>query len=354
MGIGQQTPAQSSAPPRHGRTSVSAGNGGAGNAATQANLPSPAPEHSSLLPTTGGVGARVGENTNENAVLQSSGGEITPQAWTNPGVEILGHLTQRSAQPQSSARTDEDNDCGAAALLAGRIMQGREATAAFLRQVSDRGGGQEPPDRVAARTELRAIADRVALPAPQPPLRFAELNQAQVLLYRIGRLLDPQAHNGATQSNTGMSDVGVASLAQSGGLHTTPLAAPQPVTGATGEMGSDLLATLLELGPGRSVVRQIRGRGESPGLNHFVTVGRRGDGSPYFYNSDPAFGDATCVTGTTPTGAAPFRGVRWDDPAGLLRAGITTELASELQALQQNNRENPGNRSAPPSRTLVQ
>jgi len=82
------------------------------------------------------------------------------------------------------ARAHEDDRCAASALLGGAVMNGPDATERLLRGAAANRGTTL---NEAGRTRLGAIADHVH----SGSATYAELNEAQGLLYRAGNTMDP-------------------------------------------------------------------------------------------------------------------------------------------------------------------
>lgn len=128
---------------------------------------------------TGAVAGHGASATRRGGVMRTGDGSTTPRDWEDP-TRVLSHLTQRgNAAAPSEARTSEGDRCGAAALLGGAIMNGPSATADLLTTAADNhGNALTEPDR----TRLRAIASEVT----SGTVPYADLNEAQAILYRAG------------------------------------------------------------------------------------------------------------------------------------------------------------------------
>jgi hypothetical protein len=96
------------------------------------------------------------------------------------------------------------------------------------------------------------------------------------------------AREGARELS-GFSDTELRGLSAAGGGHprTSPIAE-----------GPDSLGNLVRgLAPGESATVRVAGQSAGTSADHFVTVGRRADGTAFLYNSDPGPGDYTAYTG---------------------------------------------------------
>lgn len=88
---------------------------------------------------------------------------------------------------------------------------------------------------------------------------------------------------------SGFSDTELRGLADAGGGRTRSV----PLT-----TGADSLSTMVRgLTAGESATVRVAGSDAGTTGDHFVTVGRRADGTAFLYNSDPARGDHTSYTG---------------------------------------------------------
>ncbi|MBM4780252.1 MAG: hypothetical protein GQE15_21335 [Archangiaceae bacterium] len=98
---------------------------------------------------------------------------------------------------------------------------------------------------------------------------------------------------------SGFSDTEISGLAAAGG------GAPRQVALTS---GADSLSTMVRgLAPGESATVRVAGTDAGTSADHFVTVGRRADGTAFLYNSDPGSGDYTAYTGASgPTQPADF------------------------------------------------
>ncbi len=64
--------------------------------------------------------------------------------------------------------------------------------------------------------------------------------------------------------------------------------------------GADSLSTMVHgLAPGESATVRVAGSDSGTSADHFVTIGRRADGTAFLYNSDPGSGDYTAYTGAS-------------------------------------------------------
>ncbi|MDP3232959.1 MAG: hypothetical protein Q8N26_09290 [Myxococcales bacterium] len=90
---------------------------------------------------------------------------------------------------------------------------------------------------------------------------------------------------------SGFSDTELRALAAAGGGAERQL---------TLTSGADSLSTMVRgLAPGESATVRVSATDSGTAADHFVTVGRRADGTAFFYNSDPGNGDYTAYTGAS-------------------------------------------------------
>ena len=90
---------------------------------------------------------------------------------------------------------------------------------------------------------------------------------------------------------SGFSDTELRGLAAAGGGAGRQL---------TLSAGADSLSTMVRgLAPGESATVRVSGTDTGAAADHFVTVGRRADGTAFLYNSDPGNGDYTAYTGAS-------------------------------------------------------
>ena len=107
----------------------------------------------------------------------------------------------------------------------------------------------------------------------------------------------------ATMDPAGFSDAEARKLARMGGLKdTTAVSTPDPTPGAQG-----LGALASKLKPGEAISVRVSGDPNGSVSDHFISVGRRDDGTLYLYNSDPAQGDASVTVGGKGNGTDAFR-----------------------------------------------
>lgn len=90
---------------------------------------------------------------------------------------------------------------------------------------------------------------------------------------------------------SGFSDTELRGLADAGGGRTRSVALAS---------GAESLSTMVrDLAPGESATVRVAGSDSGTAADHFVTVGRRSDGTAFLYNSDPGSGDYTAYTGAS-------------------------------------------------------
>jgi hypothetical protein len=216
----------------------------------------------------------------------SSSGTISNSMWTDSAHNVAAHLTQNAA----GANDADNSHCGAAALLGGAVMNGQAATAAFIENAAgdartDTGDhhGLQPATQAA----LREIAAHVRAGTAT----FEELNRVQEVLYTSSRDRE------SAFESPGLTDHNVAALA---GRAEPGASAGQFGTGADQNM--DTMVASLQ--PGQSAVMRVLGSSGSTENDHFITIGRQPDGTPYIYNPDPSSPDhdRALVTGQTPHG----------------------------------------------------
>jgi hypothetical protein len=252
--------------------------------------------------------AQMGNGNDADGVhhVASSSGTISNQMWTDSAHNVAAHLTQTAHGPDGG---NDEYRCGASALLGGAVMNGQAATAAFIENATNNAAVDDGADDhralpAASVTELHTIAGRVLAGTAS----FEDLNRVQELLYTSSRdrhaaVFGPGAH--------GLSDANEAGLAGRADPGAT-----------TGQFGSgenlNMDAMVASLQPGQSAVLRVGGSSGSDGDDHFITVGRQPDGTPYVYNPDPSTGDhdRTLVTGQAPNGHG---------------SGVTPQLQQTLQ-----------------------
>jgi hypothetical protein len=121
------------------------------------------------------------------------------------------------------------------------------------------------------------------------------------------QLLDDPHHPGdtsrqfwgvsTTNDRSGYDDAELSGLVTTGGNSTRAIT----IDNASETPFSDALA---QVGPGESITLRVAGTDEGLAADHFITLGKRADGTPYVYNPDPAKGDYTLYTGA-PSGRQP-------------------------------------------------
>ncbi|MGV3621121.1 MAG: hypothetical protein ACO1OB_09910 [Archangium sp.] len=290
-----------------------------------------------------------------SGTLRSSSGRIGADAWSRPE-QIVGHLTQ------NPARGDIGNSawrCGPSSLLGSAIMQGPTAAANFLERVATGAASSRLPE--AQKRELQTIAAAVrngtatfeqlsraqdllyragnargdvealmtrtiaSLPAGERKTELQSLltqlqspqgwlpnhaTRAQELLtaatgqtVNIGLVDDPQHPGDASRQyysldvggrqsgvdRSGFDDAEINGLANLGGA-TTRQVQLDPAARV-----QDLFA---QLQPGETMTIRVGGSEDSDVSDHFVSIGRRADGTGFIYNTDPSNGDYTLFTGS--------------------------------------------------------
>lgn len=281
----------------------------------------------SLKPDSYGVRKSAGP-------LHSASGRISSAEWADPA-RLMSRLTQNphgKLHAQSSAACSASNLIGAA-LLSG----GPDKAAALLERVAKDGRLNLGPEE---QKQLSGIASKLR----GRTATFEDMNRAQELVYRAGNTtasatdLAEQAQSSKKLTPKEKSLVSVLAgdgsdeprleklLSKALGREVHLDNGWEKVTGKTrtqdisGLTDSELknLATAAAPGatqheltapndtiegiantlkPGEAVTLRLAGDDKSGKPDHYVTVGRRQDGTFYLYNPDPAKGDATLVIG---------------------------------------------------------
>lgn len=291
---------------------------------------------------------------NGSGHLASARGRIAASAWDHPE-QIVGRLTQT---PAGGGRGNSVYRCGPSNLLAQSIMNGPDATARFLRRSAEQTPDSRLSP--AEKTELRGIADAVqnrtatfeqlsraqgllyqagnsrtdVIDACNQAVRTGRLNAAerrQVDGFRtslqggasmstqdgatLSRLLskafgqpvtvrgydDPQHPGDQSRRFVGVEVGGTMRSTDRSGFGDDELRQLGRLGGASGRdvrMDASTLRQLFDgLAPGESATLRVSGDDSGSDANHFVTIGRRPDGTAYLYNPDPGRGDFTLFTG---------------------------------------------------------
>lgn len=281
--------------------------------------------------------------------LKSKAGPITKEEWADPS-KLLQGLTQN---PAAGDTKNSREACGPSNLLGTALMSGPEGGAKFLENVAKNADSAQiwPHDRMnlslvagkirggtATREDL-AMAQEIlyragnthmgpdeAVAEALPRLSGADKTELETLngksqwndadAKRVGELLTKasgspseltrdgpgwkvQVAGARSYSDTSAySDDELSNLAKLGGLKP-----------ATAEMGqAELLKDVFgKLKPGESVVIRVAGEAEGQKPDHFVTMGRRADGTAYIYNPDPSNKDATTFIGGKGAPSAAFK-----------------------------------------------
>lgn len=291
---------------------------------------------------------------NGSGHLASARGRIAASAWDHPE-QIVGRLTQT---PAGGGRGNSVYRCGPSNLLAQSIMSGPDATARFLRRTAEQ--TPDSRLSTAEKTELRGIADAVqnrtatfeqlsraqgllyqagnsrtdVIDTCNQALRSGRLNRGErdtVGALRdkltsgaafdtqdganLSRLLtkafgqpvavrgydDPQHPGDASRRFVGVEVGGAMRRTDRSGFGDDELRQLGTLGGATGRdvrMDNTTLRQMLaDLPPGQSATIRVSGDDSGSQADHFVTIGRRPDGTAYLYNPDPGRGDFTLFTG---------------------------------------------------------
>lgn len=287
--------------------------------------------------------------------LASARGRIPASSWEQPE-RILGRLTQT---PAGGSGGNSLYRCAPANLLGQAIMNGPGATSQLLRNVAQSTPNGRLGD--AERRELRDIATAVEgrtatfeqlsraqgllykagnsrTDAPgalrqaiaSGRLNAAERREAQQFITRLDNndaistrdgermsaLLskafgqevrvrgydDPQHPGDASRRFVGVEVGGRLTQGDRSGFGDDEVAGLGQLAGARGRSvdfsSSTLREVLRGLRPGEAATLRVSGSEGGDQADHFVTVGRRPDGTAYLYNPDPARGDYTLYTGS--------------------------------------------------------
>ena len=330
--------------------------------APAAPAPRPAPARDSYEPSQargvalghGAAPSDSGKGLNGTAgTLRSSSGRISADAWSHPE-QIVGHLTQN---PASGALGNSGVRCGPSALLGAALMQGQANTARFL----DAAATGSTRLSAAQRSELQGIAGDVragrasfqqlsraqdllyragnshgdidalmtraigSMPAGADRTRLTQLQtqlaspqgwlpqdaaEAQRILHHAGHpvsvgLIDDPQHPGdasrqyyafAPAGREVATDVSGFDDAELNGLATTGGATTRQVPLTSAARMEDLFNQLQR---GETMTIRVGGTADSDVSDHFISIGRRTDGTAFIYNPDPGNGDYTLFTGNT-------------------------------------------------------
>ncbi len=273
--------------------------------------------------------------------LPSASGRITPEQWRDPS-QIVARLTQN---PAAGANGVSHATCAASNMVGAALMASPEHAARLMENVAFQSNNLSNADK----TQLFDIAARVR----NHTATFEDLNAAQALVYKAGNTTQPainavtevqgnpaemarlnpteqQFLNGASSmqaSPQNLAELGrvltkatghTTTVQQTDGFFTATVTHPETDTSGmydreigdlaaktgfpssqrrinNGEFLDDMVKTLQ---PGQSMIVRVAGEGGLQDINndHFVTVGRRTDGTYFLYNPDPSRGDATLVT----------------------------------------------------------
>ena len=287
--------------------------------------------------------------------LASARGRIPASSWEQPE-RILGRLTQT---PAGGSGGNSLYRCAPANLLGQAIMNGPGVTSQLLRNVAQSTPNGRLGD--AERRELRDIATAVEgrtatfeqlsraqgllykagnsrTDAPgalrqaiaSGRLNAAERREAQQFVTRLDNndaistrdgermsaLLtkafgqdvrvrgydDPQHPGDASRRFVGVEVGGRLTQGDRSGFGDDEVAGLGQLAGARGRSvdfsSSTLRDVLRGLRPGEAATLRVSGSEGGDQADHFVTVGRRPDGTAYLYNPDPARGDYTLYTGS--------------------------------------------------------
>ncbi|MBL8913812.1 MAG: hypothetical protein JNM17_24125 [Archangium sp.] len=272
----------------------------------------------------------------------SASGKISQKEWDNPAL-LLGKLTQN---PASGADANSRERCGPSNVLGAALMQGPESAAKYLKNVADAPKNNRLSD--AEKKELKEIAGRIE----NKTATFEDLGRAQDLTYKagnrvrdVGSTADEALKSGklstAEQSELKTllgSEPTDEKLARANELLTKGTGHPTRIVKDPDFPGSFLATVegsrsasdksaytdrevmeLAEIGgtkqgfekmddktlkdifkdlkPGESAIIRVSGDNEGTDADHFVTIGKRKDGTAFIYNPDPFKGDPTVFVG---------------------------------------------------------
>ena len=299
--------------------------------------------------------------------LKSRSGPITKEEWADPS-KLLEGLTQNPAAGETSNSRDA---CGPSNLLGIALMSGPEGGAKFLENVAknaspaqlstdDKGNLNSIAGKLRSGTATRedlataqgilyragnthrgpdeAVAEALPRLAGADKAELTALNNkptwSDADARRIGELITKATGSPSELTRDGpgwkvevagarvatdksaYSDDELNNLAKMGGLKPNST-----------EMGMEdtLKSVFGKLKPGESVVIRVAGEANGDKPDHFVTMGRRADGTAYIYNPDPSNKDATTFIGGKgkPSTAfqaqiAKYEDRVWFDPNGKL------------------------------------
>lgn len=272
----------------------------------------------------------------------SASGKVSSKEWDNPQL-LLAKLTQN---PASGPDANSRERCGPSNLLGAALMQGPESAAKYLTNVADAPKNNRLSD--AEKKELKEIAGRIE----NKTATFEDLGRAQDLTYKSGnRVRDVQStaqealdsgkltspekdelnrllNSPATPEN--MRRMG--ELLTLGTGHPTRIVSDPDFPGSflatvegsrsAGDKSAYTDREVMELAeiggtqkgfekmddkslkdifkslkPGQSAVIRVSGDNEGTDADHFVTIGKRKDGTAFIYNPDPAKDDPTVFVG---------------------------------------------------------
>ena len=296
-----------------------------------------------------------GVNTDDSRASPS--GKIPPEMWADPS-KLMAALTQNPAAGQNAGNT-----CGPSSMLASTLMGSPEKAARFLENVAK----NAPPGTIVEkdRADLNDIANRIR----NKSASFEDLAKAQQLMFtaahthgdlktivialetqgmernkdfknldvkqgeelhqileKDGPLSDADAKrlqelaSRATGLSIKMEKVdginvpkieGDLKFAAAGGLNDAQLSRLATMGGVAAQSTIPKDASITQIAdglkPGEAVSFRVAATADGKTSNHFITIGKRDDGTMFLYNSDPAKGDATLTVGGKGSGTPEFR-----------------------------------------------
>lgn len=276
-----------------------------------------------------------GVNKQANRPQYSATGKISSADWADPA-RLMSKLTQN---PHGKLRAQSSASCSASNLIGAALLSGGpDQAAALLDRVAKDSSLNLGPEE---QKQLSGIADKIR----NRTATFEDLNLAQELAYRAGntrasatdladqaqgskklsakekRLAKVLAGDGSdtpklekllskalgrevhldsqgwervsdktrTKDISGLTDDELKDL----GTSAAPGARPHELVAP----GDTIEGIANDLKPGEVVTIRVAGNDRGLAPDHYVTVGRRKDGTFYLYNPDPSKGDATLVIG---------------------------------------------------------
>ncbi|MFT3839924.1 MAG: hypothetical protein QM723_23255 [Myxococcaceae bacterium] len=281
--------------------------------------------------------------SNQKGGLPSASGRISDAEWADPA-KLMAKLTQ---YPHGKRDTQSEATCGPSNVLGAAMLSGGPDAAAQVMKDAASSSTLTAKEK----TELTDISDRVK----GHTATFEDLNKAQELMYRSahtrvsagdavdqaidsGKLKpkevkelkaalqaerdaadDPMKSDPKNQEtieklvgkafgetvhvSSGYVDISAKRHATDiGGLGDDELGKLAGAKSTNVSVGVDFLKEVGKLAPGQALTVRLGAQHGEVSADHYVTVGRRKDGSFYIYNPDPSKGDATLSLGKDMSG----------------------------------------------------